>query len=169
MRSDFRLLAADDAALEAVAVLMEEMQQHYHVPCPSRAEIISGLRQRPPGAEIMVVVQGDHVVAFCAFSAIYPGPGLQAGIFLKELYVAQHCRSGGLGKAMLRELAIIARQRNLTRIDLTADAKDQRLLQFYDQVGGARKPEKLILPAGWRSALCIERKLAKNHITANCP
>lgn len=143
MRSDLRLLAADDPALEAVAILMEEMQRHYNVQCPTRAEIISGLKQRPPGAEIMAAVQCDHVVAFCAFSAIYPGPGLQAGIFLKELYVARHCRGGGVGKAMMRELAIIARQKDLTRIDWTADASDQRLLQFYDQLGGVRKPEKL--------------------------
>ncbi|WP_132277940.1 GNAT family N-acetyltransferase [Neorhizobium sp. JUb45] len=82
-------------------------------------------------------------MALCAFSAIYPGPGLHAGIFLKELYVTRNCRSAGLGKALMRELAIIARQRNLKRIDWTADADDKRLLQFYDELGGTRRPEKL--------------------------
>lgn len=143
MSFDLRLLGADDPALEAVALLLEEMQRHYNVPSPARAEIISGLKNRPPNAEIMVAVRGNHVIAFCAFGAIYPGPGLQAGIFLKELYVTQSCRSGGLGKALMRELAIVGRQRNLTRIDWTADANDQWLLRFYDQLGGTRKPEKL--------------------------
>lgn len=143
MRSDMRLLMADDPAFDALAMLMEEMQRHYNVSCPPRAEIISGLRQRPPNAEIMVALEHDHVIAFCAFSAIYPGPGLRAGIFLKELYVSQNCRGAGLGKALMRELAIIARQRNLRRIDWTADVDDQRLLQFYDELGGTRRPEKL--------------------------
>jgi ribosomal protein S18 acetylase RimI-like enzyme len=91
----------------------------------------------------MVAAEDDHVVAFCAFNEIYPGPGLEAGIFLKELYVAQSRRGFGLGRSLMRELAAIARQRQLTRIDWTADADDQRLLHFYDRLGATSKPEKL--------------------------
>ncbi|WP_438618234.1 GNAT family N-acetyltransferase [Oryzifoliimicrobium ureilyticus] len=93
--------------------------------------------------------------AFSAFSAIYPGPSLQAGIFLKELYVKQTCPSGGIGKALIRELAIIARERNLAHIDWTAEANDQRLLRFYDLLGATRKPEKLFYRLDGKALLSL--------------
>lgn len=138
-----RLLGADDPALGAVALLMEEMQRHYNVPCPPLPAILAGIKERPANAEIIVAEQHNQVIAFCAFSAIYPGPGLQTGLFLKELYVKRDFRSVGVGRSLMRELAIIAKQRNLARIDWTADVNDPRLLAFYDELGGTRKPEKL--------------------------
>jgi ribosomal protein S18 acetylase RimI-like enzyme len=160
MSPTLRLLTADDPALDAVARLMEDMQRHYQVPCPPRATILSGLRNRPRNAEIMVAAEDDQVVAFCAFNEIYPGPGLEAGIFLKELYVAQSRRGGGLGRSLMRELAVIARQRQLTRIDWTADADDQRLLAFYDQLGGMRKPEKLFYRLDGEGLLALSNDIA---------
>ena len=141
--ASIRLLQKDDAALPRLALLMEEMQAHYDVPCPTRAEIIAGLQARPQGGEILVAEQEGHVVALCAFSAIYPGPGLKPGIFLKELYVGRLYRSLGLGRAMMRELAAFAARQGLSRIDWTADAEDRRLLVFYDEIGGVAKPDKL--------------------------
>lgn len=136
-------LQDDSALLPAVAVLMEEMQAHYGVASPSRADIISSLASRPPGTEILVAEEDGLALGFCAFSAIYPGPGLKAGMFLKELYVSGSSRSRGLGRSLMRALAGLARKRGLSRIDWTADAEDDRLLAFYDALGGARKTDKL--------------------------
>ncbi|MBB4348195.1 GNAT family N-acetyltransferase [Aliirhizobium cellulosilyticum] len=138
-----RLLQDHDAALPRLAVLIEEMQAHYEVPCPARAEIIAGLQARPQGAEILVAEREESVIALCAFSAIYPGPGLNPGIFLKELYVGRTSRGLGVGRSLMRELAALAGRRGLSRIDWTADAQDDRLLAFYDEIGGVAKPEKL--------------------------
>lgn len=158
MGRTLRLLKTDDPALKAVALLMEEMQRHYNVPCPPIATIISGLRERPSNAEIIIAEQHDCVVAFCAFSAIYPGPGLQAGVFLKELYVRQDCRGEGLGRCLMRELAKIAKQRGLARIDWTADANDPRLLGFYDGLGGTRRPEKLFYRLDGEALLALNNE-----------
>lgn len=141
--ASIRLLQEEDDALPRLAALMEEMQAHYEVACPSREEIISGLQTRPIGAEILVAELDGCVIALCAFSAIYPGPGLKPGIFLKELYVGRQYRSLGMGRALMRELAAFAGRQGLSRIDWTADAQDDRLLAFYDQIGGVAKPEKL--------------------------
>ena len=136
MGPTFRILQAEDPSSEAVAALMEEMQRHYKVPCPPTDQILTGLRTRPPGAEIIIAELDNSVLAFCAFSSVYPGPGLRVGVFLKELYVRQACRSQGLGRSLMQEIARFAKKRDFARIDWTADKDDQRLLAFYDSIGG---------------------------------
>jgi ribosomal protein S18 acetylase RimI-like enzyme len=140
---NIRMVKADDTAMHEIAVLMEEMQAHYGVACPPRADIVAGLRDKPQGAELLVAEQLGRALGFCSFSPIYPGPGLKPGLFLKELYVSGASRGQGVGRALMRELAAFARQRGLSRIDWTADAQNERLLSFYDEIGGMRKSEKL--------------------------
>lgn len=88
-------------------------------------------------------MDGSSVIGFAAFSAIYPGPYLQAGFFLKELYVRHAYRGRGAGQELLAHLATLAQNRGLSRIDWTADANDERLLRFYDSIGGQQKPYKI--------------------------
>ncbi|NEJ22085.1 GNAT family N-acetyltransferase [Rhizobium leguminosarum] len=129
--------------LRSAADLMQEMQAHYHVPCPPYDDILQGLQERPEAAEIIVATDQRLVVGFAAFSAIYPGPYLQPGLFLKELYVLRAYRSRGIGQELIAHLARLAQERRLSRIDWTADASEDRLLRFYDAIGGQRKPDKV--------------------------
>ena len=143
MATDIRLLGEDDPVLLQLALLFEEMQAHYGVPCPPRADILSGLQEKTPGAEILVAEQNGAVCGFCSFSAVYPGPGLKPGFFLKELYVSSAYRGKGVGHSLMRQLAVLTRRRGLSRIDWTADATNAQLLSFYDDLGGMRKTEKM--------------------------
>ena len=47
-----RLLQLGDH--NALAALMFEMQGHYSVPCPPRAEILAGLAALPAGVDILI-------------------------------------------------------------------------------------------------------------------
>lgn len=129
--------------LRSAAELLQEMQAHYNVRCPAYDDVLQGLAERPEAAEIILATDQRLVIGFAAFSAIYPGPYLQAGLFLKELYVRGAYRSRGIGQEMLAHLARLARDRGLSRIDWTADANDERLLRFYDSIGGQQKPDKI--------------------------
>lgn len=138
-----KALDAEPGLLPGLVEALEEMQDHYRVPCPPPEKILDDLKNRPEGAEIIVAMEGSVVVGLAAYSAIYPGPYLQSGIFLKELYVCRSFRGKGIGRKLLSHLADIALQCGLSRIDWTADAKDERLLDFYDGLGGQRKTDKL--------------------------
>jgi len=127
----------------ALARLMAGMQAHYRVPCPADAEIEAGLASRPAGAEILVVEQSGALIGFAAFAAVYPGPGLAPGFFLKELFVADGARGLGAGRALLAELARLALARGFGRVDWTAARDDARLLRFYEGLGAAPQPEKI--------------------------
>lgn len=127
----------------ALAGVMAEMQAHYGVACPTEVEIRSGLANRPAGTELLVAEHNGALIGFAAFSAIYPGPGLRPGFFLKEIYVAEAARGLGAGRALLAELARLALARGLGRIDWTAARDDERLLRFYESLGAVPQPEKV--------------------------
>lgn len=133
----------EEADHPTLAGVMAEMQAHYGVACPTDAEIRSGLANRPAGTELLVAEHDGALIGFAAFSAIYPGPGLRPGFFLKEIYVAKAARGLGAGKALLAELARLALARGLGRIDWTAARDDERLLRFYESLGAVPQPEKV--------------------------
>lgn len=136
-----RALAASDHA--ALAALMAEMQAHYGVPCPMPDDIRGGLARRPQGVEILIAERDATLLGFAAACAIYPGPGLASGFFLKELYVARAARGGGIGRALMRALAELALARGHRRLDWTADAGNPELIRFYESLGAAAQTEKV--------------------------
>ena len=131
---------ADHPALAAVLV---EMQAHYAVPCPTPEAILAGLGDIPAGTDILLAVEHGTITGFAAVAAIYPGPGLQPGFFLKELYVTASARGSGSGKALMRGLARLALERGFKRIDWTAARDDLGLRGFYEALGAAPHPEKI--------------------------
>jgi GNAT superfamily N-acetyltransferase len=136
-----RLFEPADA--EGLATVLEQMQAHYDVPCPPREEIIAGLGDIPPGNAVLLAqdVQGP-IVGFAAVAAIYPGPGLRKGLFLKELFVDADRRGEGIGRALMGAVARFAIERGYGRIDWTADRTKPRLAAFYSALGAVAQDEK---------------------------
>lgn len=126
----------------ALASLFEEMQAHYRVSCPPRDTILAGLANVPAGVELLVAEAGS-IVGFAAFSAIYPGPGLGSGLFLKELFVSKEFRGNGVGRGLILAVAGIALQRGHRRLDWTADMNNPGALKFYESLGALAQREKV--------------------------
>ena len=126
----------------AVAILIEEMQQHYQVPCPPRDIILNSLSGLPAGVEILLA-EAVSVIGFAMFSTTYPGPGLKPGFFVKELFVSRSFRGGGAGSALMRAVARIAVHRGHPRVDWTADGDNARLLGFYENLGALAQQQKV--------------------------
>lgn len=143
MNIEIKLLDDNSEINSSLVELLKEMQAYYNAACPPHDEVAAGLSSRTSNSEFLVATEGSQVLGFAAFTALYPGPYLQPGIFLKELYVGNKSRGQKIGERLMKALAEIAIDRNLKRIDWTADIDDERLLKFYDALGGDRKPEKL--------------------------
>lgn len=153
--TEIRLLRPDDHV--ALAPLMAEMQRHYDVPCPPTDAILAGLRECPPGVDILIAVKDRAVIGFASACNLYPGPGLKSGFFLKEIYVAEMARDAGLGAALMKALAGLALERGHRRIDWTADADDAALLRFYDGLGATALPKKLFYRLTGEALLAVAR------------
>jgi GNAT superfamily N-acetyltransferase len=119
------------------------MQAYYSVFCPPRDAIIATLKSLPPGAEILVARLDDRIVGFAGFGANYAGPGLKPGFFLKDLYVTQSVRGRSIGRTLMARIAAIAVERGFTRIDWTASRSDEKLIRFYDSLGGSMKEDRV--------------------------
>jgi GNAT superfamily N-acetyltransferase len=89
------------------------------------------------------VAESDRIIGFAAFSAIYPGPGLQSGLFMKELFVSAGSRGNGVGKALIQAVARVAVERGHKRVDWTADRNESGLLSFYSGLGALAQDEKI--------------------------
>lgn len=139
----FGIRALSTADHLALAGLMAEMQAHYNVPCPPPATIRAGLERLPLGVEILIAERAGALLGFASACAVYPGPGLASGFFLKELYVARAERGGGVGRALMRALAELALARGHERLDWTADAANPDLLRFYEGLGAIAQREKV--------------------------
>lgn len=125
-----------------VVALFQEMQAHYGVPCPSAGKIMRDLADLPPGVTILIA-HADAVLGFAAVAVIYPGPGLERGLHLKELFVAEAARGTGAGRALMRAVARFAVTTGCKRVDWTADRSNTRLVGYYERLGAAAQPEKL--------------------------
>lgn len=134
------MTAADQAG---VVALFQEMQAHYGVPCPPADRIAQGLADLPAGVAVLVAREEERTAGFAAVATLYPGPGLEPGLFLKELFVSREARGRGLGRALLRAVAALARAAGAKRVDWTADGGDARLLAFYRSTGAVVQTRKV--------------------------
>ncbi len=135
-------MGSEDIA--GTAALFQEMQAHYRVACPPLDEITARLAKLPEGVSVLVAAD-PSVIGFAAVGAIFPGPGLKPGLFLKELFVSAGARGSGAGTALMRAVAQLAVEGSFARLDWTADRGDARLLSFYDAMGAVEQREKIFL------------------------
>ena len=115
--------------------------------CPPLEEIIARLVKLPHGVSVFVATDPSvvSVIGFAAVGAIFPGPSLKPGLFLKELFVSAGTRGSGVGTALMRTVARFAVERGFERLDWTVDRGDVRLLSFYDALGAIEQSEKVFL------------------------
>lgn len=63
----------------------------------------------------------------------------RCGIYLEDLYVKSDFRNLGIGKALFKELAQIARDNNFERIDFCCLNDNEPSLKFYEKIGAFRQ------------------------------
>ncbi len=147
-----RRMGFEDIA--GTAALFQEMQAHYRVACPPLDEITARLAKLPEGVSVLVAAD-PSVVGFAAVGAIFPGPGLKPGLFLKELFVSAGARGSGAGTALMRAAARLAVEGGFARLDWTADRGDARLLSFYDAMGAVEQREKTFFRLTGQALTCL--------------
>ena len=72
-----------------------------------------------------------HAVFFHNFSTFVGRPG----IYLEDLYVRQHLRSKGIGKALLLSLIKLAKERNCGRVEWAVLDWNKHAIDFYKSLG----------------------------------
>jgi GNAT superfamily N-acetyltransferase len=96
--------------------------------------------ENPPAEAIIAELEGEAVgfaLYFHTFSTWTGRPGL----YLEDLYVTEAARGRGVGKALLRHLARIARDRGCPRFEWSVLDWNQPAIDFYRSVGAVGMDE----------------------------
>jgi GNAT superfamily N-acetyltransferase len=91
---------------------------------------------------------GGEVAGLASVAIAHPGIDLERLLFLKELYVRDGFRDGGVGLELLRFLAGFCLAEGIGRIDLTTENWNEGAVRFYERLGAERHDQKIFLRLG---------------------
>jgi GNAT superfamily N-acetyltransferase len=128
-----------------LAHLLEEHEHHYGNAVSRGAGVpgASFLISPPHGGPVCLIAELDgRLIGFAILNPFFPGPNLSHGMFLKELYVAAHARSAGVGERLIDAIREEAARRGCARVIWTTAGHNKGSQRFYDRLG-MRQEEKV--------------------------
>ena len=88
-----------------------------------------------PVAEVLIAEWEGRPAGFALFFHSYSTFLAKPGIYLEDLFVRNEYRSRGIGEALLRHLASIAKERSCGRLEWSVLDWNERALKFYRGLG----------------------------------
>ena len=92
-------------------------------------------------AEVLFAVVKGQEVGFALFFHNFSTFLGRAGLYLEDLFVRPECRGKGYGKALLRQLARIARERGCGRMEWWCLDWNRPSIAFYQSLGARAMDE----------------------------
>jgi GNAT superfamily N-acetyltransferase len=137
-----RPAAAQDVRL--LLGLFAELAEYEHLEDELRAteeQLSRALFGEHPAAEALIAERDEEVAGYALFFATFSSFLAIQGIWLEDLFVRPAHRGGGVGKALLGEVAARARQRGAERLEWAALDWNELALGFYRRIGAQTMPE----------------------------
>ena len=94
-----------------------------------------------PSAEVLLGYSGGAPVAFAVFFHNFSTFLGRSGLYLEDLFVIPEMRGQGFGRAMLIELARIARERKCGRFEWSVLDWNEPAIDFYKSLGAVPMDE----------------------------
>ena len=90
---------------------------------------------KKPGAEVLLLFENKVAAGFALFFHNFSTWIGRPGLYLEDLFVRPEHRGKGYGRALLIELAKIARERNCGRMEWAVLDWNEPAIQFYRKLG----------------------------------
>jgi len=94
-----------------------------------------------PSCEAIVAERGGRSVGFALYFTTFSTFLCKPGIYLEDLFVEPAHRGAGIGRALLRELAAIAIERDCGRFEWRVLDWNDPSIRFYQSLGATLMPE----------------------------
>jgi GNAT superfamily N-acetyltransferase len=107
-----------------------------------------------PAAEVLIARLGGTPVGFALFFQSYSTFLAQPGIYLEDVFVLPEHRGRGVGKALLVQLAQLARERDCGRLEWSVLDWNAPSIEFYQRLGATIMPD-------WRICRMTPAEIAK--------
>jgi GNAT superfamily N-acetyltransferase len=145
---------AQVADVEAIAHLLDELNGFYggipSEPLDTRmSRIHEALFGPTPAGTALLAWDDGELAGFASYNFLWPASGLTRSLYLKELYVAEAYRRGGVGTWLMHALREVGRAHQCSRMEWTTDSPNSAAQAFYENLGFKPNPSKIF----YRSAL----------------
>lgn len=123
---------------EQIAQLIRELAEYErlsHEVMLKEADLREQLFGPTPRAEVLIAEEGGAVVGFALYFHNFSTFLCRPGIYLEDLFVRPAYRQKGYGKALLRELARIAVERDCGRLEWAVLDWNKPAIEFYRGLG----------------------------------
>lgn len=105
------------------------------------AALEKSLFGRDAVARALICEHDKHPVGYAVYFFNYSTWLGKKGLYIEDIYISPSKRRSGLGKALFKELARIARENDCGRMEFSVLDWNQSAIRFYESLGASAKPE----------------------------
>jgi GNAT superfamily N-acetyltransferase len=136
---------ADTAQILRLVRELAAYEKLEHMVSGTEAMLHAQLFGERPAAEALLAEVGGRAVGFALFYTTFSTFLCKPGIHLEDLFVEPAHRGAGIGKALLRELAALASQRDCGRLEWHVLDWNEPSIRFYESLGGTLMKEWILV------------------------
>jgi GNAT superfamily N-acetyltransferase len=129
------------ARVEHVSVILELIrdlatyERAPHEVTATEEQLVDVLFGKRPVAEVLLAFEGESPVGFAVFFHNFSTWLGRPGLYLEDLFIKPEMRGKGYGRALLVELAKIARDRGCGRMEWAVLDWNEPAIKFYRALG----------------------------------
>jgi GNAT superfamily N-acetyltransferase len=135
---DIRIVPATERDVSVLLELIRGLAEYEHL-----THVVEATEERlrrtlfgeRPAAEALLAYDGGECVAFAVFFTNYSTFLAKPGLYLEDVFVVPHARRRGIGLAILKHLAAIARERDYGRMEWSVLDWNTSAIDFYKKLG----------------------------------
>lgn len=126
---------ADMGAIMELLALKAEFDGARDALVATEAKLRQAFFSSSPRVQVLLAVRDGQAIGFAIYFQTFSTYQAKPGIWLDDLYVREGDRSRGVGKALMAELARIARTLDCGRMEWTVAVDNDRGISFYERHG----------------------------------
>jgi GNAT superfamily N-acetyltransferase len=137
-RQDFQIRPARLEDVPIILQLIRDLATYERAPdevTATEEQLVDVLFGERPAAEVLLAFEGESPVGFAVYFYNFSTWLGRAGLYLEDLFVNPDKRGKGYGRALLVELAKIARDRECGRMEWAVLDWNEPAIKFYRALG----------------------------------
>jgi GNAT superfamily N-acetyltransferase len=137
-QQDFQIRRARMEDVPVILQLIRDLATYERAPdevTATEEQLIDVLFGERPAAEVLLAFEGQSPVGFAVYFYNFSTWLGRAGLYLEDLFVNPDKRGKGYGRALLVELAKIARHRECGRMEWAVLDWNEPAIKFYSALG----------------------------------
>jgi GNAT superfamily N-acetyltransferase len=138
MRFDFNIRAARVEDVPIILQLIRDLATYERAPdevTATEEQLVDVLFSERPAAEVLLAFERESPVGFAVYFYNFSTWLGRPGLYLEDLFVKPEKRGKGYGRALLVELARIARDRGCGRMEWAVLNWNEPAIKFYQALG----------------------------------